>query len=57
VSRIGAPITRPEFASVSVRTTDDLAKIRPRVEEIVGECLVELPKLWRRVLDGAERLY
>ncbi len=55
VSRIGSPIDDPMLAEERVGTDGDLPS-KP-VEEIVRAELRGLPELWRRIVEGSERLY
>jgi S-adenosylmethionine synthetase len=58
VSRIGAPINQPALAHVRLGTSrSDEAELQARIREIVGDEMMELPQLWRRIVDGEERLF
>lgn len=59
-SRIGAEIDAPALIDVRVALAakgERVAALEPRIAEIVGRHLAEIPLLWRRILNGEVRLY
>jgi S-adenosylmethionine synthetase len=54
VSRIGSPVSEPQFADIGLRLADPQAidTLRPRAAEIVAAQLRGSPELWREVLAG-----
>ncbi|MGZ9159154.1 MAG: methionine adenosyltransferase, partial [Nitrospira sp.] len=47
VSRIGAPVNQPAAVQIKLKTRGDEAidRLRKRVEEVVVDCLDQIPKL------------
>ena len=52
VSRIGQPITEPQAAHIRIRTAQPLARLTPRIDEIVQRHLDMLPTLQVELVDG-----
>jgi S-adenosylmethionine synthetase len=57
VSRIGAPITRPEVVNIDACTEKSERWVRSTAEPVVEEVLEELPVIWRGFLDRKYELF
>lgn len=59
VSRIGAPVDRPHIVDVAVETDEscELRDVEAAIRGRVSDRVASIPRLWRRVIEGAVPLY
>ena len=59
VSQIGKPVREPQIIDVQVQTRENqaLEDLRPRIEEIVGERLSRMDKLWLKLISNEYPVY
>ncbi len=59
VSQIGQPVARPQIIDVQLQMLENqpIEKFQGRIEEIVSEGLLQINRLWQRLIEGDFTLY
>jgi S-adenosylmethionine synthetase len=59
VSQIGQPVTRPQIIDVQLQMSENqpIGKFQGRIEESVRECLLQINRLWQRLIKREFTLY
>jgi S-adenosylmethionine synthetase len=59
VSQIGQPVARPQIIDVQLQMSENqpIGKFQGRIEESVRECLLQINRLWQRLIKREFTLY